>query len=262
MAQQAHDENAWLDALAERQRLDVFGDITGAIAHQLNNALSVVNGYEELLLEALDESGAATEDRAALRTRAQTVHTWTGTALAVARRLHGMATHLREAAGPMDVNELCAEAVDLCRYRCERDDILLIADLQPELATVRGRPGELLQILINLIHTAREAIGREQTGAGASEGGTIRLETGHTAHGIEVVIEDDGPGVLPADAERIFAVGVSAKAGAGSTGDDAQRLDKGLGLAIARRIAERLGGSLRASTGDGGRFCLELPIAT
>jgi signal transduction histidine kinase len=55
MAEHGFDEEAWLDALCQRQRLDLIGDLTGGVAHELNNALSVVNGYEELLLEALDE---------------------------------------------------------------------------------------------------------------------------------------------------------------------------------------------------------------
>ena len=92
MAESEFSEGAWIYALSARQRLDVAGDLAGGVAHQLKNALSVVNGYEELLIEALDaEPTAGEQDRQELLARARTVHTWTATALAVARRRHSLA---------------------------------------------------------------------------------------------------------------------------------------------------------------------------
>ncbi|HJP32799.1 MAG: HAMP domain-containing sensor histidine kinase [Candidatus Latescibacteria bacterium] len=241
-------EQEWLDALCVRQRLDVFGELAGGVAHQLNNALSVVNGYEELLLEALDdESSKAAPDIDELRTRARTVHTWTGTALSVARRLHSMSAHMREERGPLDVNGLAAEAVDLCRYRCERENILLIADLSDGLPLVIAHPGELLQVMVNLVQNAREAIDR----ANGTDGGTIRLTTTGHEGGVCIAVEDDGPGVAADEVESIFAVGRSAKSGPGV----------GLGLPVSRRIAQRCGGSLSAEAGadEGARFLIDLP---
>ncbi len=246
MAKQRFDEEEWLDTLCQRQRLDLLGDLAGGVAHELNNALSVVNGYEELLLEALDtEPVSGKDDRDALRTRARTVHTWTGMALSVARRLHMMSAHLREDTGPVDVNGLTTEAVDLCRYRCEREEILLIANLGDDLPLVHARPGELLQVLVNLVQNAREAIGGDED----ATGGTIRLMT--TAHngGVRITVEDDDPGVGVDDEESIFGIGVSTKTGAGV----------GLGLPVSRRIVQRCGGSLRAVAEEGGRFLVDLP---
>jgi signal transduction histidine kinase len=270
MAEHGFSEDAWLDALSERQRLDVMGDLAGGIAHQLNNALSVVNGYEELLLETLDTgtpgsgtpgsgtpgsgtpgsgtpgSGQAPlgDDRAELLAKALTVHTWTGTALSVARRLHALAAHLRLDTGPVEVNLLVEEAVELCRFRCERDSILLICDLHEDLPKVSACHGELLQVLINLVHNAREAIGRND-----DAGGTIRVTTGVGARGIQIAVDDDGPGVPADDLDRIFGIGVSAKMGDGS----------GLGLPVSRRIVQRLGGALSTRADEGGRFLIDLP---
>ena len=245
MAEHGFDDEAWLDALCQRQRLDLIGDLTGGVAHELNNALSVVNGYEELLLEALDEPATGTDDRDELRARVRTVHTWTGTALSVARRLHSLSSQMREDTGPVDVNGLTTEAVDLCRYRCEREKILLIADLGADLPLVSARPGELLQVLVNLVQNAREAIGRDDD----ATGGTIRLMT--TAHdeGVRITVEDDGPGVGADEEESIFGIGVSAKTGPGV----------GLGLPVSRRIVQRSGGVLRAVASEGGRFLVDLP---
>ncbi|MDA0336697.1 MAG: HAMP domain-containing sensor histidine kinase [bacterium] len=247
MAESGFSDEAWLDVVCQRQRLDVIGDLTGGIAHQLNNALSVVTGYEELLLEALEDGPAATrEGHEEFCTRARTVHTWTGTVLSVARRLHEMATNLRDPACPVVVNDVVSETIELCRYRCERENVLLIAVLGADLPTIRACPGDLLQVLTNLVYNAREAIGRA-----GEDGGTIRLTTTAAAGGVCIVVDDDGPGVVAGDVDRIFAVGVSTKTAPGS----------GFGLPVSRRIIQRSGGTLRAQAAEGGRFLVEWPAA-
>ncbi len=248
MAEPGFSDEAWLDVLCQRQRLDIVGDLTGGIAHQLNNALSVVTGYEELLLEALEDGPAATrEAHDELHTRARTVHTWTRTALSVARRLHELAAHLRDQAGPVVANDLVSDTVELCRYRCERENVLLISDLSADLPAIPACPGDLLQVLTNLVYNAREAIGR--TG---EDGGTIRLTTTTAAGGVRIVVDDDGPGVVAGDVDRIFAVGVSAKTVPGS----------GFGLPVSRWIIQRSGGTLRAQAAEGGCFLIEWPATT
>jgi signal transduction histidine kinase len=246
MTKQGLDTDDWLDVLTRRQRLDIMGDLEGGVAHELNNALSVIHGYEELLLEALDEpplSGA--DDRDELRKRARTVHTWTGTALTVARKLHTLATLMRDEDGNCEVNKLISIAVDLCRYRCEREKMLLIADLESDPALVRCNSGELLQVLVNLIQNAREAIAREAS----DDGGAIHLRTEAHADGVRITIEDDGPGLPENRLQEVFEVGNSSKSGSGV----------GLGLPIARRVVRRGGGEVRAEAAEGGRFLIDLP---
>lgn len=232
-------DEVWLDSLCERQRLDVLGDLIGAVAHQMNNALSVVTGYEELLLESLDDDPLpARED---LRKKARTVHTWTATALSAARRLHDLSTHLRQDQGPAEVNALVSEAVELARFRCEREEILLLADFRQEVGDVSLSPRDLLHCLINLVQNAREALLR------AGEGGTISVTTEMVEGHVCITVEDDGPGV--ADPEAAFAIGESSK----------EEPHAGLGLPVARRLVERVGGRVVAEPGDGGRFVLRLP---
>lgn len=238
------DTDGLLDALCERQRLDLFGELAGGLAHELNNALSVVSGHQQLLLEAL-EHGASPPGPDEVRTRMRTLDSWTGVALEGARRLYQFSRRLREPPGAVAANDLAAEAVELCRYRCERENVLLVADLCAEPTRVRVRPGEVVQLLVGLIQNAREALAR------AGDGGAVRLATARQGDAIHVELEDDGPGVPEAEVERIFQVGISAKGGPGV----------GLGLPVARRIAGRCGGRLWAVAGDGGHFILELPAA-
>ena len=158
----------------------------------------------------------------------------------------GLYLQMVEMANPQ-VKLVAAEAVDLCRYRCERENILLIADLSDGLPLVIAHPGELLQVMVNLVQNAREAIDR----ANGTDGGTIRLTTTGHEGGVCIAVEDDGPGVAADEVESIFAVGRSAKSGPGV----------GLGLPVSRRIAQRCGGSLSAEAGadEGARFLIDLP---
>ena len=232
-----------LDAMCERQRLDLFGELIGGISHELNNALSIVRGHEELLIESL-EAPTPQDSQEELLVQARTMYNWTGSVLAIARRLYMGSRRLRDSEGPVDLNALVTEAIDLCRYRCDRDRVLLLADLDAGDLRVTARPGPLQQAIINLIQNAREALVR------AGEEGTIRVATSVAGQTLAVTVEDDGPGLAVGEVERVFEVGVSAKEGDGV----------GLGLPVARRIAERYGGTLRASPdADGVAFVLELP---
>jgi two-component system, NtrC family, nitrogen regulation sensor histidine kinase NtrY len=123
--------------------------------------------------------------------------------------------------------------LDAKRYRCRREG-------WPEAAPLRVDPGQIRQLLANLVKNAAEAMG--------AEGELVLRLTGEAKHW-RLEIEDSGPGI-PGDPEALFTPYVSSKA-AGT----------GLGLAIARKIAEDHGGGLEAANieGGGARFTLRLP---
>jgi len=128
---------------------------------------------------------------------------------------------------PLDVAEVALDRVarDVCdavslRYR-DRPLALTVSGAQ----TVRGDEAKLRQALLNLVLNAAQAV----DGAGH-----VRVETDSADGMARVRVSDDGPGVAPEIAARLFEPFATGKA----TGT-------GLGLAIARRIVERHGGSLR-----------------
>lgn len=110
----------------------------------------------------------------------------------------------------------------------------------PEAAEVIGDPDRLVQVVRNLVRNGVQA-------TGAARGVRVALRAGAEAH--TVVVEDDGPGIAPEDLERVFERGF--RRGRGS----------GVGLTLARGLAERHGGSLtaRSEPGRGAAFELRLP---
>ncbi len=231
------------EALCHRQRLDLTGEIVGAVAHDLNNALSVVNGNVELLLERLQESDAKSDE--SLLQDARTAHNWSGTAMASARRLLHFSRQLRSPAKAIPVNDLVAEAVELCRYRCEMDGLLLMSNLATDVGQINVPPGQIQQVVIAMVQNAREALSPE-------EGGSIQASTAAGDGVVRIEIEDDGEGVPEQLQERVFDLGYTTKE---------SDQPAGIGLTIGRHLARAHGGDLKIESVDegGGLQVLTLP---
>jgi C4-dicarboxylate-specific signal transduction histidine kinase len=146
-------------------------------------------------------------------------------------------------AGPISLAESLAFAKAL--HRAHRTSIQLDADaaLAPSLPAIRGVEQELEQILLNLLVNSLEAMGERIDGV-------IRLRTETVDGGVRLTIEDDGPGVPAELGERIFDPYVTSRPGTKA----------GLGLAAARTLASRRGGTLEWEPMDraGARFVLGL----
>jgi C4-dicarboxylate-specific signal transduction histidine kinase len=134
-------------------------------------------------------------------------------------------------------------------YRVHRTGVALDAGpaLRATLPAVRGVEQELEQILFNLVVNALDALGD-------SPDGRMVLSARVDRAVVELVVEDDGPGIASELALRLFQPG--ATSGGGATGGS--RL--ALGLAASRLLAERHGGALAWEPGPGARFVLRLPV--
>jgi len=144
----------------------------------------------------------------------------------------------------IDLAALAGEAAVMLDSTAEDRSITL--DLPTaESLPASGEERAVIQILVNLIGNAVRH---------SPEGGTVHMEFGRTAGTASVTIADQGPGIEPADQQRIFERFERADAKSGGTG---------LGLAISRRLARSMGGdvTLESAPGEGARFTLTLPAA-
>lgn len=150
-------------------------------------------------------------------------------------------------AEPLLVEPLVRAALEPCLPALERAGITVTVDIAPSL-TAQGDADAVTQILGNLISNVEKY---------AASGGRLDIRAAHLANYLSLTISDAGPGIPAEEAERVFAPfhRLDDRTSARATGI-------GLGLAIARDLAERQGGSLRLEPPDAGAvFVLCLPAA-
>ncbi|WP_436528047.1 sensor histidine kinase [Actinoplanes sp. HUAS TT8] len=234
IAQLAVTMNETLDRLAdaaERQRRFVAD-----AAHELRSPLAGLRNTVEVALAHGDAADPAVLDVTTRRLQRLTDD------LLLLARLERTAPATGK---PVDVAALAEELVGERLYRMPPDERFSV--LAPEPALVLGREEELTRLLTNLLdNAARYAAGRVVVTVARPERGLVR-----------VAVRDDGPGIPEADRERVFErfarVDEARDRGDGGAG---------LGLAIARDIAVRHGGTLYvADSTSGARLIAELPEA-
>lgn len=221
------------DALRAEQ-LAWVGQMAAGIAHEVRNPLTVI----KLLVQA------ATDPKRAVGFRPRDLRVLEGEIL----RLEQIISAFLDFARPpqptkktVETRELLDECLTGVAARAELQHVRLELAAPREMPTLDADPGQIKQVLYNLMFNALDVL---------ATGGTIRV--GVTAEGAELAIRvsDTGPG-LPAGLEaRIFDPFVSTK----ETG-------LGLGLSICKRIAEAHGGSITAANGPAGGavFVVRLP---
>jgi two-component system sensor histidine kinase HydH len=222
------------DLLAQQarvERLSTFGQIVGSIGHDLRNPLGVIETSLYILRGRLgaDERAAKHLDRI-------------GEQLGIA---NGIVSNLLDVLRDRPLRRervRLGEVVSGAAQAVKRPDgVALALDGLDALPEVDGDPGQLRQVFVNLLENAVYA---------ASPIGTVSVRGAPADGGVEVHVEDSGPGVDAATRRRLFEPLVTTK-----------QHGVGLGLALVKRIAERHGGSVAysARAEGGARFSVRLP---
>jgi signal transduction histidine kinase len=230
------------ERLQRMDRLATLGTLSAGIAHELKTPLAAILGYTQVAADG----GLPPREHARIFGRiADAARRCDGTIqdmLAMARQKTG-------ARRPCDVNALIRECVSLAQYDWVSDRIQVEADYAADLPRVPLSGPEFQQVLFNLLANARQAI----RGSGRG-GGLIRVATRRDGEELEVRVSDDGPGIPPEVAPRIWEPFFTTKPEGEGTG---------LGLAICRRIVELHGGTLALDPGGpGAAFVIRLPLAS
>jgi signal transduction histidine kinase len=233
-------ERLHLQQLARVGRISAMGEMASAIAHEVNQPLAALRTNAQACLRLLaqqqtGELSAALERMAAQAERAGEI----------IRRLRGFMAREAGEAVPVAPNDLVAEVVDLVHAEARRSGIRLDLRLTAGLPHVCADPIQVEQVVVNLVRNAIETIEHVN---GAQR--WVAIATRRDGADVVVSVEDSGPGVDPALAERVFEPFFTTK-----------EQGMGIGLSISRSIAEAHGGrlSLDARQGGGALFHLRLP---
>jgi signal transduction histidine kinase len=233
------------EMLVEQERTRIAGQLAAGIAHDLNNTLNVIALKFALLVQDEDKQ---LEHRAnigainrALEDAARTVARVRDLGM---RRVTGNGETVQ-------LPEIVNQAIELATSSIEGKSVLsgapvrIESEVATDLPRVRGSSSELRQLFLNLLLNARDAM---------PAGGMIRISS-ETDGGIVIVrVRDEGLGIPSENLERIFEPFFTTKGSHGT----------GLGLALARKVMDTLGGTITASNGLGGGgavFTLQFPAA-
>ncbi|HEV7703788.1 MAG TPA: PAS domain S-box protein [Gemmatimonadaceae bacterium] len=238
----------------QAQKMEAVGQLAGGVAHDFNNLLTVIISYSQMLLADMAESSASRADVHEIKRAAERAALLTKQLLAFSRQ-----QVLRPQI--LDLNVVIGDLEQMLR-RLLREDISIVLSLDAELGTVAADPGQVEQIVMNLVVNARDAM---------PNGGRLAIETSNVEFESQYQLRASEP---PLEAGSYVMIAVSDN-GTGMTSDvqsrvfepfyTTKRLNEGtgLGLSTVYGIVKQSGGHLAmySEVGHGTIFKIYLPRA-
>jgi two-component system NtrC family sensor kinase len=227
--------------LIQSEKLSGIGEFVAGVAHELNNPLTSVMGFSELLQKADTDPQH--------RRYLDMIHKSSLRCQKIVQNLLSFARRHKPERKLSNINELVEGAVEILQYQMRTSNIEVVSRLDPHLPKAMVDPHQLQQVFLNIINNARQAIEANQPK------GCVRITSETAGTNVRVTFQDNGPGIPEADLSKVFDPFFTTKdAGKGT----------GLGLSLCYGIVKDHGGSItvRSRPGEGASFIIELPLAT
>src|SRR5262245_37606539 len=239
------------EQLSQSQKMEALGRLAGGIVHDVNNLLTGVMAFSEILLEQLPENDPLREGAEEARKTCERSALLTRQLLAVSRRQSLEPTIL-------DLNAVITDMTRMLRHLIG-EHIDLVTELEPKLGRVKADPGKIEQVILNLAVNARDAM---------PEGGRLTIKTVnvivdenfalqhaqvHRGSNVMLAVADTGIGMDAETLSRIFEPFFTTKEWGRGTG---------LGLSIVYGIVKQSGGNIGvySTPGHGTTFKIYLPM--
>jgi two-component system NtrC family sensor kinase len=233
------EERLLQERLLQSEKMASVGQLVSGVAHELNNPLTGVMGFSQLLLAGeLDDT---------VRMQIQTIYGEAERAAKIVQNLLSFARRRKPTKEMADVNALVQRVLELRSYDFTIRNISLDITLDTRMQRAWVDPDQIQQVFFNVIKNAEQAM------IDSHGGGKLTVQTAGAAESVRISIADDGPGMPPEVQRRIFDPFFTTKdAGEGT----------GLGLTICYGIIDEHGGRIwTENQADGGAvFHIELPI--
>ena len=219
-----------------QEKLATVGRLAAGVAHEIGNPLTAILGFVELLLHD-QEDPEARDLLTRVRSETNRIHHIVHDLLDYSRPLEG-------AVEPVAWREVVDGTLALLRPQPRFRDVRVDVELPADLPAVAASSPKLLQVLLNLVLNAADAMGHV---------GHITITARAAGDRVELDLADSGPGVGPDHRDKIFDPFFSTKEpGAGT----------GLGLAVCRSIVDTYGGTIALVPSErGATFRVTLPVA-
>jgi len=227
--------------LIHAEKMAAVGQLVSGVAHEVNNPLTAILGFADLLMENPDLPESARKDLRVILQEAQRTKQIVQNLLSFARQMPPQ----RKA---VQLNLILRRTVQLRSYDFQSHGIQVIEQFDQNLPAVIGDAQQLQQVFLNILNNASDAV--RETGRPAR----IEIQTSRLNHMVEVSFRDNGQGI--AHPERIFDPFFTTKEVGKGTG---------LGLSICYGIVREHGGEILCrnnSDQEGATFIVRLPVAS
>jgi signal transduction histidine kinase len=224
--------------LIEHQRFTAMSAMCASVAHDIRSPLTALVWNLRVLEERIQQRGVAVDPE--INEVFQDTHLACDLIEGV---LEGLRTFASGSGAPrlFDAHHVLVTTMRLFRWHIAQRGVRFQQHMEPDLGAW-GTPGEVCQIILNLLANAADASPR---------GGMVRLDARKTADGVHIRVSDEGPGIALSESEAVFEPFHTTKEGG-----------LGIGLSVSRAMARRHGGDLVVVTSprQAEGACLELRL--
>ncbi|WP_121066641.1 PAS-domain containing protein [Chachezhania antarctica] len=220
------------DMAHQAEKLSALGELLAGVAHELNNPLSIVVGYAQMLEGKLDDP--------VLAKRVDRIAEAANRSAKIVRAFLAMARQRPKTVETCSINDIAATALDLAGYGLRAGGAGIVTEFDDTIPDVQVDPDQLVQVFSNLIVNAEHAL------APLGDAASLLIRSYYDAARNQSVVEvrDNGPGIPEDIRARIFDPFFTTKdVGCGT----------GIGLAFSHRIVDAHGGALEVDSDVGRR---------
>jgi len=226
--------------LVQSEKLSAVGQFVAGVAHELNNPLTAVIGFSDLL--------AVTAENSPIRPQLEIIAKSAHRCHKIVQSLLSFARQRPAERTLTSINATLEEVFEIMAYDLRTSNIQIVKRFQDDLPVILADPHQLQQVFVNILSNARQAI------QAFRQDGRVEVRTQINGSLLRIELADNGPGIRPENLSRIFDPFFTTKpVGVGT----------GLGLSLCYGIIKEHGGHIEVTSqmGQGATFVIELPIA-
>jgi len=235
-----------LARLVHEDKMIALGKLVASAVHEINNPLSGIHALARLMHRELEEGNTDENNIEKFKYYLRLIDTESARCSSIVKNLLSFSRQQKVEIRKLQLNELIQRVIHLCKHKMDMQHVTLRLELAEDLPETTGDPGQIQQVLLNLIFNSMEAM---------PDGGTVTVSTqwDRMRGQLRLEVADTGVGIPSELMSQIFEPFFSTKS---------QDKGVGLGLSVVYGIVKEHGGSIyvKSEEGEGCRFILRFPL--